>query len=501
MKEAPIDHACLRRLGLTPLGPATPRPVYRHIAEAIERAITGGSLPPGVKLPAERELARALGVSRATAVTAYRDLESRGLVRGYVGRGTFVSAAPDSSGAPFAWRGKVAAGAALDNDSMMRDLVTGATDTSMMSIAAGVPALDCFPEQAFRQAIDRVLRREGQAVWGTGATVGHPELREAIARRFGGTRDNVLVLSGAQMGLDLLARCLIDPGDTVVVDRPGYLGAVFSFRAYGARVVGWDVLRHDLDELEDQLVRYRPKLIYTNPTFQNPTGWTMPTKLRRELLNLAARHRVPIIEDDTYRDLYLATPPPPSLHSLDTQSIVIHLNTFSKVLAPGLRLGWLSAAEPIVDQLALIKQRTDPHTQNLVQLAIKEFLDDGTFDRHLVRIRDEHRRRRDAIIGAFQRHHAEEVLQWPRVDGGLYFWCRLRPRVNAASVLKKALADSVAFVQGQAFYVDHAGEKELRLCFSSIPPSRADEVARRLVRAITSVKRESAAPPSLTAVG
>jgi DNA-binding transcriptional MocR family regulator len=495
-----VDHAWLRRLALTPPGPSTPRPVYRHIAQAIERAITGGALSPGVRLPAERELAQALGISRATVVTAYRDLESRGLVRGYVGRGTFVSAAPDSSGAPFAWRGKVAAGAVRDGDSLMRDPVTGATDPSLMSIAAGVPALDCFPEQAFRQAVDRVLRREGRAVWGPGATVGHPSLREAIARRFGGTKENVLVIPGAQMGLDLLARCLIDPGDTVVVDRPGYIGALHSFRASGARIVGWDVLRHDLDELEDQLVRYRPKLIYTNPTFQNPTGWTMPTKVRRELLTLAARHRVPILEDDTYRELYLGSAPPPSLHSLDTQSIVIHLNTFSKVLAPGLRLGWLSAAEPIVDQLGLLKQRTDPHTQNLVQLANKEFLDDATFDRHLVRVRDEHRRRRDAVIAAFQRHHADEVLQWSRVDGGLYLWCRLRPRITAASVLKKALADSVAFVQGQAFYADHAGEKELRFCFSSIPPARADEVARRLVRAIATVRRESSTPPTLTAV-
>ena len=155
----------------------------------------------------------------------------------------------------------------------------------------------------------------------------------------------------------------------MIVDRPGYLGAIQSFRAAGAKLIGWDVARADIDELEDLLVRYRPKLIYTNPTFQNPTGVTMPIRARRELLKLAERYRVPIVEDATYRELYFNEAPPPSLRELDAQNIVIHLNSFSKVLAPGLRLGWLSAAPSIVDQIAIIKQRLDPHTQNLVQFA------------------------------------------------------------------------------------------------------------------------------------
>src|SRR5437868_10513410 len=172
--------------------------------------------------------------------------------------------------------------------------------------------------------MDRALKRNLNVALGHSPTEGLPVLREALANRFGGQPENVLVLAGAQQGLDLLARCLIDPGDTVVVDRPGYLGAIQTFRAAGARLIGWDVVRHDLDELEDHLVRYRPKLIYTNPTFQNPTGWTMPIRLRRDFLALASRLRVPIIEDDTYRELHFTTPPPASLHSLDTQSVVIY---------------------------------------------------------------------------------------------------------------------------------------------------------------------------------
>jgi DNA-binding transcriptional MocR family regulator len=486
-----VNGVPLGQLGLSASSLPRTRPVYRHIAHAIEHGITNGTLTLDFRLPAERELARALKVSRTTVVNAYRDLETRGLVRGHVGRGTFVSAAPEASGAPFAWRGKVAAAAARSSDSAIRDLLRHAADPAILSVAAGVPALEAFPTDAYRRSMDRALKRNVNLAWGHSPTEGLPVLRDAIAHRFGGQPQNVLVLAGAQQGLDLLARCLIDPGDTVVVDRPGYLGALHTFNAAGARVVGWDVVRHDLDELEDLIVRYRPKLIYTNPTFQNPTGWTMPLKLRRHLLALATRLRVPIIEDDTYRELFLSTPPPPSLHSLDTQSVVIHLNTFSKMLAPGLRLGWLSAAPPIIEQLALLKQRSDPHMANLNQLIIADMVSDGTFDEHLIELRTEHRRRRDAMMSALERHGASRLLQWTVPDGGLYLWCRLSGRLKASSVQKQALAESVAFVRGEAFYVDQAGERELRVCFTGVPPSRADDVAKRLFRAIAAARRDA----------
>lgn len=494
------DETQLRLLGLGDGALPKTRPVYRHIAQAIERNITTGALALDFRLPAERELAEALKVSRTTVVSAYRDLETRGLVRGYVGRGTFVSAAPEASGAPFAWRGKVAAAAARSNDGAIRDLLRHAADPGVVSVAAGTPALEAFPIDAYRRSMDRALKRDVRLAWGHSPTEGLPVLREAIAHRFGGQPHNVLVLAGAQQGLDLLARCLVDPGDTVVVDRPGYLGALHTFNAAGARVVGWDVMRHDLDELEDLITRYRPKLIYTNPTFQNPTGWTMPLKLRRQLLTLASRLRVPIIEDDTYRELFLNTPPPPSLHSMDTQSVVIHLNTFSKVLAPGLRLGWLSAAPPIIEQLALLKQRSDPHMPNLNQMILADMIADGTFDRHLASLRTEHRRRRDAMMGALERHGAAGKLQWTVPDGGLYLWCRLTGRLKASQVQAHALAESIAFVRGEAFYVDQAGEREIRICFSTVQPNRADDAAKRIMRAVNAAKRDITAPSQLVAI-
>jgi DNA-binding transcriptional MocR family regulator len=458
----------------------TSRPLYSHLVSLLEGAISRGDLPSGTKVPPERELAQRLRISRTTVVSAYRELESRGLLRGYVGRGTFVCAAPEPSGTPFAWRGKIASAALRSSDSTLRDAIRHSSDARLLSLAAGEPAIDCFPTASFQQAIDQVLKRDARAVWRHGPTEGQPILREAIAERFDVPAESVLVIAGAQQGLDLLARCLVDPGDAVILDRPGYLGAIQSFRAAGAKLIGWDVLRADVDELEDLMLRYRPKLIYTNPTFQNPTGVTLSIRTRREVLKLAERYRVPIVEDGTYRELYFTEAPPPSLRELDEQNLVIHLNSFSKVMAPGLRLGWLSAAPSIVDQIAIIKQRLDPHTQNLVQFAMARLIREGNFDGHLMTLRSEHAKRCAAMLSSLQRHVPTMTLRFTRPAGGLYLWCRLLPGISARLLLDRALAAGVAFVPGTAFYPDTAGDSEIRICFSSVLPTAVDEAVRRL---------------------
>jgi 2-aminoadipate transaminase len=467
------------------------RPFYRRLVDVIESGIGRGAVPGGYRLPPERDLAKALSVSRATVVSAYRELEARGLVRGYVGRGTFVSARPDSGSAPFAWRGKIAAAALQSSDTTVRDLVRAAADPGLISLAAGEPALDAFPVAAFQKAVNGVLDKNAGAAWRHGPTEGVPRFRAALADRFGGEAENILVISGAQQGLDLLTRCLVDPGDAVIVDRPGYLGAIQSFRNAGARLIGWDIVRADLDELEELLLRYRPKLIYTNPTHQNPTGVTLPIRIRRELLDLAARYRVPIVEDDTYRELGLESPPPPSLFKLDeARSVVIRINSFSKMLAPGLRLGWISAVNPIVEQLALIKQQIDPHTQNLAQLVVCELVESGVFDRHLTTLRAEHRRRRDAMVHAIRQHVPAGAMRFNVPEGGMYLWCRLAPRVRARTVQDHAARESVVVVTGEPFYVDQGGTNELRICYTSQPVERAARAAQTLARSLAAAARE-----------
>ena len=495
MKTDQSVNGLFQRLGTDARSVPRTRPLYRRIVSLLEGGIARGDLAPGLRLPPERDLAAALKISRATVVSAYRELEARGLLRGYVGRGTFVSAKPDAASAPFAWRGKMAAAALQATDTTVRDLVRAAADPTMISLAAGVPALECFPTEAFHRAMDHVLARQASAAWSHGPTEGLPRFRAALAHRFGGEPEHILVLAGAQQGLDLLARCLIDPGDAVVIDRPGYLGAIQTFRNAGARLVGWDVSRADIDELEELLLRYRPKLIYTNPTHQNPTGVTLPIRTRRELLELAARYRVPVVEDDTYRELALGgQTPPPSLFTLDEgHAVVIRINSFSKMLAPGLRLGWISAVRPIVEQLALIKQVVDPHTQNLSQLVVCALIENGTFDSHLATLKGEHRRRRDGMVQALRQQVPAGQLRFGVPEGGMYLWCQLGSGVRAAGVRDAALREAVMVLTGEPFYVDRGGDRQLRICYTAQPPARAVHAAQVLARSIAAAAHDDAA--------
>jgi 2-aminoadipate transaminase len=273
-----------------------------------------------------------------------------------------VCATPEPDEIPFAWRGKVSATALRSANPALRNLMRDGVAPGVISLALGGPALEFFPTAEYGRISAQVLKNEPHAALAHGPVEGQPRLRRMLAGRMGARADRILVVAGSQQGLDLLAKCLVDPGDAVIVDRPCYIGAIQIFRAAGAKLVGWDTRRCDLGELEDLILRYRPKTIYTNPTFQNPTGHTLGLSERRELLKLLARYRVPLIEDDTYRELYLDAPSPPSLQQLDEYNLVIYLNTFSKTLAPGLRLAWIAASEVIVDQLAMLKQNTDMYS-------------------------------------------------------------------------------------------------------------------------------------------
>jgi DNA-binding transcriptional MocR family regulator len=370
-----------------------------------------------------------------------------------------------------------------------RSRVTAPTPASSPS----PPALDLFPLDTVRAITERVLRR-GAAAVGLGPTEGQPRLRRALAQRAGVRPEQVLVTTGAQQALDLIARCLLDPGDAVIIDRPGYLGAIQVFRAAGATLVGWDIQRADPGELEDLLLRYRPKLLFTNPTFSNPTGRTLTLPERRDLLDLAARYRLPVVEDDLYRDLSFGAPSPPALRTLDEHGLVIGVNTVSKTLAAGLRVGWVIAPEAIVDQLAIIKGRADVASASLEQLIVAELLVTRAYDEHLTVLRAAHRARHDALAGALRRHLPPGALAFGPVDGGMYLWCRAGLGIDARELLEEATVAGVVFVNGEVFYPDSsdgAGRRELRFCFSACPPERIDDDARRLARAFAALRERA----------
>jgi DNA-binding transcriptional MocR family regulator len=467
-------------------------PLYSQLLEALERAIESGALAIGTRLPSERAMADQLKVSRTTVMSAYRELEARGLIHSHVGRGTFVCASPEGTGAPFAWRGKLSRTASLHNDPALRHSISGASRPDLISFAAGAPAIDIFPVKAWQRLTEQALRENPQEVLSNGPTAGLPRLRQAIAGRFGAKPDRILILSGSQQGLGLISRCLLDPGDAVIIDRPCYVGAIQLFRAAGAHLIGWDITRADMGELEDLILRHRPKLIFTNPTFQNPTGRVLSLRERKELLKLAVRYRVPLLEDDPYRETYLDAQPPPPLYHLDEHDIVIYLSTFSKILAPGLRLGWLAAPEYIVDQLAMIKRREILFTEGPGQYALSIFLQSGLFDDHLVRLRTEHARRRRAFRDALKRHAPSRLLKFEAPSGGLYFWLRVDQSLNTWQWSRQALAAGVAFTSGEIFYADAVSSQQARFCYTWLPPEKIEVGVRRLAETMKTGNRHPA---------
>jgi DNA-binding transcriptional MocR family regulator len=459
-------------------------PLYNQLLEALEGAIESGALAIGTRLPSERAMADQLKVSRTTVMSAYRELEARGLIHSHVGRGTFVCASPEGAGAPFAWRGKVSRTASLSNDPALLQIAHGVNRPDLISFASGAPAIDIFPAKTWQRLVEQAFREKPEEVLSNGPTAGLPRLRQAIAGRFGVKPDRILILSGSQQGLGLISRCLLDPGDAVIIDRPCYMWAIQLFRAAGAHLIGWDITRADMGELEDLIMRHRPKLIFTNPTFHNPTGRTLSLRERKELLKLAVRYHVPVLEDDPYRETYLDGQPPSTLYHLDEHDIVIYLSTFSKILAPGLRLGWLAAPEYIVDQLALIKRREVLFTEGAGQFALSVFLQNGMFDDHLIRMRTEHARRRRAFQVALERHAPAGLSKFEVPPGGLYFWLRLDQALNSSQWLQEALAAGVAFTNGELFYADAINSQYARFCYTCAPPEKIEAGIKRLAESM-----------------
>lgn len=466
-------------------------PLYVQLSEAFCRLIQSGQLLPGDQLPSERKLAKSLQVSRTTTLNAYRELEARGLVRSYVGQGTFVSGRPEDNGNAFVWQGKVTP-AVQQLTANLCGLISPHYPEHI-PFGAGAPAADVFPSERYASIVHSLLTQHSHSMLSLSPSAGHPQLRDIIAQREGVAAKQVLVSAGAQQALDLLARCLLQPHDHVVMEAPGYVGAMQSFRLSGAQLHGWDILRADLDELEDLFLKKRPKLLYLNPSFHNPSGRTMSLEMRYAVLELARRYRVPILEDETYRQLYFHRPPPTSFKDLEHGGVVIHVCSFAKNFAPSLRLGYVIADEAIIEQLTRIRAQSDVACPTLSQISLAEMMHSGDFDQHVVALRREHQRRAQAMESALQRYVPSESLRWEMPQGGLYFWCHLR-QGDSRSFAQHALGHQVSFAAGDIFYPNGTGLSMLRLCFARNHPEHIDQGIRRIAAALATWAPEPIAP-------
>lgn len=387
--------------------------------------------------------------------------------------------------------------------SEIRELLRIATQPGVISFAGGLPAPEAFPMQEIRRATQKVLDEAGTKALQYSTTEGYEPLRELIARhtlRYGiaARPSNVLITSGSQQALDLLGKLFLERGDTVLVEDPTYLGAMQAFRAYGVEFLSVPV-DHDgirIERLEEALKAKRPKLLYLLPNFQNPSGVTMSEARRQEVVDLAARLDLPIVEDDPYGQLRYEGDHLAPLFVLDGElerdrhsgdpirgTHVVYTSTFSKLLAPGLRVGWILAPEEVITQLVLVKQGTDLHTSTLTQAVAYETCREGFLDRHVRVIRKLYAERRAVMLAALERHMPESV-QWTRPAGGLFLWITLPFELDSRHVLEVALRRGVAFVPGGAFHASGGGSYTMRLNFSYCEPAQIEEGIERLAEAV-----------------
>jgi len=400
-----------------------------------------------------------------------------------------------------AWTARYALRTKGITSSAIRELLKVTQRPEMISFGGGLPAPDVFPVKRFEEACHKVLTEQAALALQYGESEGYAPLRELIANnlaRYGikAKVENVLITSGSQQALDLIGKLFINRGDRVLLEAPTYLGALQAFNVYGAEYVPVpiddDGLRTDLME---EPLRSVPKFMYVLPNFQNPAGTTLSEIRRHELVLLADRFGIPIIEDDPYGQLRYEGEHLPPLVVLDRENLrrddgysignVIYLSTFSKTLAPGLRLGWIVAPPEVISKLTQLKQGADLHTSTFTQFVAYEVARDGFLDQHVKLIRRVYRERRDVMLEALKEFFPAEVT-WTHPQGGLFLWVTLPAGLDMQAIFKSAIEQNVAFVPGDSFYANDGreGSRHMRLNFSNATPERIREGIRRLAAAV-----------------
>ncbi|HCM59316.1 MAG TPA: aminotransferase [Bacteroidales bacterium] len=384
----------------------------------------------------------------------------------------------------------------LMKKSAIREILKLTQRPEMISFAGGLPSPDSFPVEDIKRITAEVLEQEGRAALQYGTTEGDNKLRTLLAERHGKdglelALENIIITTGSQQALDLCGKIFINRGDVVLCGLPSYLGGLNAFSNYGALLKGIPLddqgMRPDL--LEKTVVSLKNegktvKFIYIIPDFQNPTGVTLPRARRMEIIRIAERHDLLIVEDSPYRDVRFSGTPEPLMSSLDTQGRVITLNTFSKILAPGFRLAWVTGHRDIIDRLVTAKQSADLCTPPFVQKITARYIEQGLLDVNLKKTVELYKYRRDYMLSCF-RELMPEGVKWTEPEGGLFLFVTLPPSMDAARLLEKAIRKNVAFVCGSVFYCNNEGHNTLRMNFSYAGEKDTHEGIRRLAEVIS----------------
>jgi len=465
-------------------------PVYRQLEVYLRELIESRRIVPGERLPASRELAASLGLSRNTVNQAYQALIEDDLLSSHVGQGTFVLRQPGPALRPvaepgargFAWAGLFSRRATAT--ALPRALRGGRAPNPPFDFRGGQVDAGTLPRAELRRAFGRALEPLDELA-GFRDPRGWPPLREQIARSLvaRGIRcaaDDVAIVNGAQQTLDLAGRVLIDPGDTVVMEQPGYFGAALAFGASEAHIVGCAVDEQGLrtDELARILRARRVKLVYTTPAVQSPTGVMMSETRRRELLELADAYQTPILEDDYDCELRYGSPPTPALKTQDDAGQVIYTGTFSKALFAGVRIGYVVAAAPLLLQMVMSRMAVDFHTDVVAQAALAELLESGGLERHVRRVRRVYASRRAALLEAL-RAHMPEGTSWVEPAGGNTVWVSLPTDLDPVALHAAALDEGIEYARGDLFTLDGTLAGHAMLSFARMNRTKIGEGVER----------------------
>jgi GntR family transcriptional regulator/MocR family aminotransferase len=478
---------------LIPIERRAREPVSTQIVAYLRRAIEAGRLAPGAKLEPIRVLAKELGVNRETVATAYRELERLGLTESTVGRGTFVQSQGPTPGG-------VASGARPAEPPFEPVFARGteavrATGAALVDYTAPagavrferlIPDESLFPHEEFRKTLQRALAKGGAALYDYGDPRGDSNLRRALVERMARAGieadvDDVLITAGATQGFAIATRIFCDAGDAVVVESPTYPWSFGTLAAMGVRAVpvpmGADGM--DLDRLDATLGRGGVRLVYTMPSFHNPTGVSTSLAHRRRLLEIAGRHGVPVLEDDFEKDLRVRGRGAPPLRALDRRGLVIYMGTFSKTLFPAARVGWLILPPSVGRAAALAKRSLDLTSSSLIQAGLALFLKEGRYERHLRRVVKELAQRLEAAERALARELPEGSTVSP-VEGGFLLWVTLPAPLDAGVLLTDAKRAGVVYAPGELFHLDGRGAACLRISVAHTPVAELERGIRIL---------------------
>jgi 2-aminoadipate transaminase len=393
---------------------------------------------------------------------------------------------------------RFAARTAAMKPSAIREILKVTAAPDVISFAGGLPAPELFPVDAVSRSAQAVLAADGPAALQYGVTEGHLPLREWVCAHLAATvglsasPDEVVITSGSQQALDLVAKVLLDPGDTVITENPAYLGALQAFQAYEARTVGLASDEHGLQPAALlaflETTPARPKLLYLIPNYQNPTGVSLSASRRAEIVLIAARFGVPVLEDDPYGALRFSGEPLPALGAFPGARDCLYLGTSSKILAPGLRVAWLVVKDRgLREKLTTAKQAADLHTSSFTQRIVHHYVGQrGVLDAHVATLREVYRRRRDVMLAGLSRE-LPAGCSWTKPAGGLFLWVTLPPAIDTTELLRLAAREKIAFVPGAPFWVGEAVRNTLRLNFSNASEARIDEGLARLGKTLRSL--------------